>query len=67
LKDTYKEYEGFSYPALNLKTTKYLEREEKFNSNLRLFSESLKTTKKEKPIKMQMSEGLGEFLKGKDK
>jgi len=27
LKAAYKEYEGFTYPELNLRTTKYLDRE----------------------------------------
>jgi hypothetical protein len=54
LKATYKEYEGFTYPELNLRTTKYLDREERMNENMRMFSESLKTAKKEKAIKMRM-------------
>jgi hypothetical protein len=34
----HKEYECFPYPKLNLKTTKYLEREDRLLGNIKLFS-----------------------------
>ena len=63
----YKHYEGYVYPELNLRTTKYLEREERFGGSIKMFSESLKTAKKDKPIKLQIEEGLSSVTKPHEK
>lgn len=56
LKMTFKEYDNMSYPELCIKTTKNFESEDKFGSSFRHFSESLKTSKKEKIVKIPVSE-----------
>jgi hypothetical protein len=52
LKETYLEYQKIQYPEEGPKTTKYLDIDEKKLNCLKIFSESLKTTKNERCIKL---------------
>lgn len=56
LKETYAEYQKITYPEEGPKTTKYLDIDERKLNCLKIFSESLKTTKNERSIRLEVEE-----------
>jgi hypothetical protein len=64
LKAAHRDYEKLNYPAFSLKTAKNYERE-CHSSNLKLFSESLKTARREKAIRLPAEETSCTSLEGK--